>query len=95
MNAKYIFTEKAFLYNYEYVKGKYTIIQGIIDLLYIDENDDIIIIDYKSDKLTEIELKNKYKLQLNIYKNAIEEIHKKNVKTLAIYSVHNSNLIKF
>ena len=67
------------------------LIQGIIDLYYINQNNEIVLIDYKTDyveKNNEQELIEKYKPQLKIYKKAIEEALNKNVEKVYIYSVY-------
>lgn len=67
------------------------LIQGIIDLYYINQNNEIVLVDYKTDyveKNNEQELIEKYKPQLKIYKKAIEEALNKNVEKVYIYSVY-------
>ena len=65
------------------------LVQGIIDLYFVDENDNIILVDYKTDYVAnndEQELINKYKGQLDIYKRALEQALNKKVKEVYIYS---------
>ncbi len=66
------------------------LVQGVIDLYYIDENDNIILVDFKTDyvKQNEQELIEKYKKQLLIYKKAIEEALQKEVYKTYIYSIY-------
>lgn len=67
------------------------IVQGIIDLYFIDKDDNLILLDYKSDyvaKGKEYELVNKYKVQLDIYKKALEEALNRKVSKVYIYSTH-------
>ena len=66
------------------------LVQGVIDLYYIDENDNIILVDFKTDyvKQNEQELIEKYKKQLLIYKMAIEEALQKEVYKTYIYSIY-------
>lgn len=66
------------------------LVQGIIDLYYIDEKDNIILVDYKTDyvKKDEHELIEKYSKQLEIYKRALEEALGKTVYKTYIYSVY-------
>lgn len=62
-------------------------IKGIIDLMY-EEDDGVVIVDYKSDRRTSVgELRERYKKQLEIYKAAIELSTEKKVKGLIIYSI--------
>ena len=65
------------------------LVQGIIDLYYIDENDQMILVDYKTDFVKqEEELIAKYKKQLEIYKQALQEATGKAVEKVYIYSIY-------
>lgn len=96
-NAKEIYQEKPFYINvsakkiYEQEIDENVLVQGIIDLYYIDKDDNLILLDYKTDYVEngkEYELVAKYKTQLELYKQALEQaLHKKNYKTY-IYSVY-------
>lgn len=91
-NAKEIYKEQPFHSSVidENTKEK-ILIQGIIDLYYINQNNKIVLVDYKTDyveKNNEQELIEKYKTQLAIYKKAIEEALNKNVEKVYIYSVY-------
>ena len=72
------------------------IVQGIIDAFYIDNDGKIVIIDYKTDKITENEQKTaeKYREQLKYYSIAIEKILKMPVKDAYIYLFETGNAIK-
>lgn len=64
------------------------LINGIIDCFFYEE-DDIILIDYKNDRPTnhaENNLREKYRLQIELYKIALERATGKNVKESYIYS---------
>ena len=64
------------------------LVQGIIDLFAI-KNDEIILVDYKTDFVEkENDLKIKYKKQLELYKKALEEAFNKKVKKVYIYSTY-------
>ena len=69
------------------------IIQGIIDLCFV-ENDKYVIVDYKTDKVDTMEgLVERYHVQLECYKLAIEQIlgsepGVNKVSEMIIYSVH-------
>lgn len=85
LNAKEVFEEA----NKESI-----LVQGIIDLYGI-KNDDIILVDYKTDFVqNEQELKNKYEKQLFLYKQALEEAFNKKVKEIYIYSTFLEKEIK-
>lgn len=102
--AKKVYKEKPFFINIpakeiynEEIEEK-ILIQGIIDLYYINENDEIVLVDYKTDyveKGKEQELIEKYKKQLELYCKAIEEANKKQVSRIYIYSVYLGREIEY
>lgn len=82
------------------IEDENILVQGIIDLYYISKEDELILLDYKTDyveKGKENLLIEKYKKQLEIYKNALEMALEKNVNKVFIYSVYlgKSILVKF
>lgn len=65
------------------------IAQGIIDLYYINDKNELILVDYKTDyveKGQEQKLIQKYQEQLNLYKQALEEAIDRKVNKVIIYS---------
>lgn len=63
--------------------------QGVIDLYYVNKNNELILVDYKTDyieKNKKYELVNKYKKQLELYQEAIEQSFNKKVSKKYIYS---------
>lgn len=73
--------------------GDYELIQGIIDL-YFEEDDGVVLVDYKTDRVdTPEELTERYRIQLMYYAKAIEQIAGKKVKEIIIYSLHLSETI--
>ena len=65
--------------------------QGIIDLYFINEFEELVLVDYKTDYVensNENILKNKYKKQLEIYKKALEEALGRKVDKTYIYSLY-------
>jgi ATP-dependent helicase/nuclease subunit A len=63
------------------------LIQGIIDVFF-EENGELVLLDYKSDIVTdEIQLVHRYKVQLQYYKRALEQMMNKKVKEMIIYSL--------
>ena len=65
------------------------LVQGIIDLYTITQNDEIILVDYKTDFVEdENVLIKKYYNQLKIYKEALEDALNKTVKEIYIYSIY-------
>ena len=67
------------------------LVQGIIDLFYITKNNELVLLDYKTDfveKGKENLLVEKYKKQLELYKNALESALERNVDRVYLYSVY-------
>ena len=63
-------------------------------MYFIDENEKLVLIDYKTDSvIKEEELKNRYLLQLKIYKKALEESLNKHVDEIYIYSTKLNKFI--
>lgn len=66
------------------------LVQGIIDLYYINKENEIVLLDYKTDfvkKNEEKKLIEKYKNQLELYQRALEAALNKKVSKTYIYSV--------
>ena len=67
------------------------LVQGIIDLYYIDEKENLILIDYKTDYVPNgdvSKLERKYKVQLDLYKKALEEALGKKVDKVMIWALN-------
>ena len=63
------------------------LVQGIIDLYYINQNGNITLVDFKTDNLEEEEMFiQKYNIQLDIYKRALEKLTGISVEKTYIYS---------
>ena len=94
--AKQIYKEKPFYMNVtadrlnkEYSKKDNILVQGIIDLYYINKDNELVLVDYKTDyvqKGEEQKLIDKYKEQLNLYKEALENSLERKVNKVLIYS---------
>ena len=93
--AKEIYKEKPFYINipakdiYNVEIDENILVQGIIDLYYINKNNELILVDYKTDyinKNEENQLITKYKKQLEIYQDALENALKRKVYKKYIYS---------
>ena len=102
-NAREIYKEQPFYINLTsdeiYGNGgdDNILVQGIIDLYYVDENGNVVLVDYKTDYVEngkESELVDKYRRQLEIYKRALEETLGKKVDNCFIYSVYLEKLIE-
>ncbi len=94
-NAKEIHREESFymtipakeIYNKEL--DEKIVVQGIIDLYYINSNNDLILLDYKTDYVqSEEELVQKYNSQLELYKKALESSLNRKVDKIYIYSTY-------
>ncbi|WP_029320317.1 helicase-exonuclease AddAB subunit AddA [Butyrivibrio sp. AE3004] len=74
------------LVNPKFPESEQVLIQGIIDV-WFEEDDGIVLLDYKTDKVRRAEeLVEKYKVQLDYYQQALERIVQKKVKERVIYS---------
>lgn len=72
----------------EYETEEEILVQGIIDA-YFEEEDGLVLVDYKTDKVQKgqgKELIEKYKVQMQYYKKALEMITDREVKEIYIYS---------
>lgn len=80
----------------DYQGEAYVLIQGIIDV-YFQEEDRLIVADYKSDRIRpgrERELAERYQVQLNYYQRALEQLTGKKVKEKLIYSLETGKEIR-
>lgn len=69
-------------------------IKGIIDLMF-EEEDGIVIVDYKSDRgISETKLAERYKIQMQLYKSAVELTTGKPVKEIYLYSIELEKAIR-
>ena len=67
------------------------LVQGIIDLYYINEQEELILVDFKTDYVPNNEEKiliDKYKIQLELYKKALELSLERKVNKTYIYSTY-------
>lgn len=95
-NAKEIEKEKPFYINipasevYNKEVEENILVQGIIDLYYINKNNELVLVDYKTDYVEaekEKDLISKYSKQLDLYKQALESALHRKVDKVYIYSV--------
>ena len=95
--AKKVYKERPFFINipakevYGEEVEEEILVQGIIDLYYINQENQLILVDYKTDyveKGKESELVEKYISQLELYKKALEESLQRKVDKTYIYSVY-------
>lgn len=96
---------EAFSQNDERIKrltGESLAVQGVIDLILIDEDGSIELYDYKTDRLTKNELSSSalaakkmndaHGLQLSYYAYAISELFGRKCSKVAVYSTHSAKL---
>ncbi len=70
-----------------------TMVQGVIDLCYLD-GEEWVLIDFKTDYVkNEQELWQRYRLQLDLYRQALEKATGRRVKTCGLYSLRLGKLI--
>ena len=96
-NAKEIYKEQPFYINvpassiYEGAEeNEMILVQGIIDLYYIDKQGKLILVDYKTDYVPDgnvSKLEEKYKVQLDLYKKALEDATGKKVDKAMIWAL--------
>ena len=72
------------------------LVQGIIDMYYEKENGNLVLVDYKTDYVEngEKELIDKYKVQLDLYRQALEEGTHQKVEKIYIYSLYLNKAIE-
>ena len=103
--AKEVYKEQPFyinipaesLYNLKNSKDENVLVQGIIDLYFIDENNKLVLVDYKTDYVEygkENELVKKYETQLELYKNALEQAMNRKVDKIGIYSLYLNKFVE-
>ncbi|OOB77616.1 MAG: helicase-exonuclease AddAB subunit AddA [Epulopiscium sp. Nuni2H_MBin003] len=70
------------------------LLQGIIDA-YFEEEDGIVLIDYKTDKTTNIDdIKQRYTMQIDLYATALEGLTQKTVKHKLLYLYNNNDWVE-
>ena len=78
----------------KFPEDEMVLIQGIIDAWFV-ENGEIVLLDYKTDRVKEAgELVNRYSIQLDLYKQALERTTNMKVKEVLIYSFGLSQVVK-
>ena len=105
LNSNSVYREKPFIINLssteiyrdlpkDLYENEKILIQGIIDC-YFEEDDDLVLIDYKTDYAKDIqEIKQKYKFQLEYYSKALEKITQKKVKNKYLYLFSNNTAVE-
>lgn len=79
-------------------EGETVLLQGIIDLYFV-ENDGVVLLDYKTDSVKsekDIEIiAQKYRMQIELYAKALEEITKKRVKEKYLYLFSAESVVEY
>lgn len=99
VHAKKVYRELPFTYAYD-GDGEAQILQGIADCLF-EEEDGWVLLDYKTDHVKgrfrseEIpeEMSQRYSVQLNLYKNAIESILNIHIKEMILYLFDGGSIV--
>nr|MCR5485356.1 PD-(D/E)XK nuclease family protein [Clostridiales bacterium] len=68
------------------------IIQGMVDCAFVEDGK-IVVLDYKTDRCSTEELKERYKNQLLIYGDAMRAITGMDIKELILYSFYNGDTV--
>ena len=97
INAKEVEREKPFYINipakevYNQDLQEKILVQGIIDLYYITQENELVLVDFKTDYVenrNEQILIDKYRTQLELYKRALQSALNRNVDKVYIYSTY-------
>lgn len=92
-DAKKVFREYEFILKNKDISN--SLIQGVIDLFYVTNDDKVVLVDFKTDRIdNEKEFIKKYKIQLDIYKEAINLLTSYKVDEIYIYSFNLNKEIK-
>ncbi|MGB3367324.1 MAG: helicase-exonuclease AddAB subunit AddA [Acidaminobacteraceae bacterium] len=91
--SKKVFREEAFVIKME-VKGESVLVQGIIDLYFV-EDDKLVLVDYKSDKITKslTHYKSIYQAQIKLYEEALTKMSRYDVKESLLYFMDVDKLV--
>ncbi|MBQ4509568.1 MAG: UvrD-helicase domain-containing protein [Clostridia bacterium] len=82
----------------EDLKSERVLVQGVTDCIYENENGELVLVDYKTDRVTlqnyEELLKERHSAQLTYYKRACEMIFERPISKVLIYSVPLAKTVK-
>ena len=83
-----LFREQPFVYGVETKEGETVLIQGIVDA-YFEEEDGIVLLDYKTDVVENgEELVKRYQTQIDYYEKALHNLTGKRMKECILYSFY-------
>lgn len=70
------------------------LLQGIIDC-YFEEDDELVLLDYKTDYVDDLDkIKERYSVQIQYYKNALERLTGKSIKNKYLYLFFNDKILE-
>ncbi len=70
------------------------LLQGVIDC-YFEEDDELVLLDYKTDYIDDLnKVKEKYSVQIEYYKDALQRLTGKNVKNKYLYLFYNDDILE-
>ena len=70
-------------------------VQGVIDLLFEEDDGKIVLVDYKTDRHTTPDImRERYRVQMSFYREAIEQSTNKQVKECYIYRLSDNDAVK-
>ena len=80
--------------NPDFPHDETVLIQGIIDACFLEENE-FVLVDYKTDRVdSSAELRDRYRVQLDLYERALSQITGRKVREKLIYSVSLGAVIR-
>ncbi|MDD2426863.1 MAG: UvrD-helicase domain-containing protein, partial [Eubacteriales bacterium] len=85
----------------EYPREELTLIQGMIDLWFVEDDDQAVLVDFKSDRLPpdspaqDALMRDRYALQISFYAQAIERATKRKVKDKLIWLLNADRSLNF
>ena len=75
-------------------EGELVFTQGVIDLLVETAEGELILIDYKTDRLTDpVRIRQRYQIQLDLYRGAVESILGRQVDKTYLYLLQNGSFV--
>ena len=70
-------------------------LQGIIDLLFEDEQGRLVLVDYKTDRgITAQQARDRYETQIELYREAVEALLERKVEECCLYLLQSSHLVE-
>lgn len=84
----FVLSLPACLVNEEFPKEERVLVQGVIDA-YFEEDSELVLLDYKTDRVDAPgELIRRYRKQMELYTEALEQLENKKVKEIILYSFY-------